>query len=154
MADKEQASFWDSISYTVTITNNGLGDAQYASAVDEFSGVADDASIQEDSIGATSGNTILDGTTIKWTGALAAGEEAVITYTVDVNREGDRSADNTVAVPATFDDVTEGLTASTSTPIFVPPVTGVTERNSTAPILPLTPPQQSNQSAHHVFRYP
>lgn len=138
VADKEQVSLYGSISYTVTITNEGEGDALYASAIDDLSGVLDDTSFVETSLSASVGSASRQGDEIHWSGALPAGESAAITYTVTVDTdEGDRSADNTVTVSDTFADVASRQTASTSTPIYVPPVTGVSGTSQRIPILPL-----------------
>src|SRR5690606_4707674 len=74
----------DTITYTVTVTNGSAVDYTAdapASFEDDLSAVLDDATYNDD---ATNG-AVVDGSTLSWSGAVAAGESVTITYSVTVN---------------------------------------------------------------------
>jgi len=74
----------DTITYTITVANNSLGDytdADPASFSDDLSAVLDDATYNDD---ATGGATYA-APTLSWSGALAAGATVTVTYSVTVN---------------------------------------------------------------------
>ncbi|WP_433675878.1 DUF6923 family protein [Microbacterium gorillae] len=90
------------VTYTVTVTNEGPGTytaAEPATFTDDLSDVLDDATF----ISATpsSGSASVLGSTLTWTGALAATESATIEYTVAYTGGGNRVLNNTACVPAT-----------------------------------------------------
>ncbi|MFC4334324.1 DUF7927 domain-containing protein [Salininema proteolyticum] len=95
----ENAAPGDTITYTVEITNNGTGDATDATVSDDLTGILDDATYNDDA-SATSGTVSYTEPTLTWTGDLAAGETATITYTATVaNTGGDNLLANTVTGP-------------------------------------------------------
>ena len=91
----------DVVTYTVTVTNTGdvaYTDAAPASFTDDLSGVLDDATYNDDA----SAGASVTGTTLTWSGALAAGEAIEVTYSVTVNDPitGDQDLLNTVVPTA------------------------------------------------------
>ncbi|MEU3072150.1 DUF6923 family protein [Streptomyces laurentii] len=75
----------DSVTYTVTVTNNGTVDYTVdnpATFTDDLSDVTDDAKVDPASL--TGGAQLLDGG-VSWSGPLAAGATHTVTYTVVVN---------------------------------------------------------------------
>ncbi|MET8142136.1 putative Ig domain-containing protein, partial [Sphaerisporangium sp. NPDC005288] len=85
------------VRYTVTVTN--AGQTAYAAATfsDALAGVLDDATYNGDA-SATSGTVTFTSPAMTWTGALAAGGSATITYSVRVNTPdaGDKTLVNAV----------------------------------------------------------
>ncbi|GLZ78668.1 hypothetical protein Afil01_34750 [Actinorhabdospora filicis] len=102
----------DTVTYTVTVTNTGLADYMDASFADDLSGVLDDATFG--TVSSDSGSAMRVGNRLTWTGNVAKGATATITYTVTVNNPpgGDKLLKNTVTTP-------DGCTAncSTETPV-------------------------------------
>ena len=91
------------VTYTVTVTNAGPGDtteANPAQMSDDLSGVIDDGAVDADTLTSSVGTATLSGSTIDWTGVLAAGESATITYqvTYDAN-SGDQQLVNVACLP-------------------------------------------------------
>ncbi|MEN0084709.1 MAG: hypothetical protein AAGC66_08065 [Leifsonia sp.] len=87
----------DRVTYTVTVQNTGSVDytaADPVSLTDDLSQVLDDATYNDD---ATNGARVT-GSTLSWSGALAAGKSISIVYSVTVNTPatGDRSLANAV----------------------------------------------------------
>ncbi len=101
----------DTVTYTVTGTNNGPGDFTAdtpALLVDDLSKVTDDATFNDDAKATVDGADVgpvtvgSDGRLV-WTGALAVSKSVVITYTVTVKADGDRGDSellNTAFVPS------------------------------------------------------
>jgi uncharacterized repeat protein (TIGR01451 family) len=85
------------VGYTITITNTGQTDYATATASDPLTGVLDDATYNGNAT-ATTGDLSYTAPTLSWSGALAVGASATITYTVVVNSpsSGDRSLANAV----------------------------------------------------------
>ena len=91
------------LTYTVVVTNPGPGDytaAHPATFSDDLSDVLDDATIVGTPT-ATVGAASVTGTTLSWSGVLAAGGSSTITYTFTYRATGDHVLDNTACVPAT-----------------------------------------------------
>lgn len=88
------------VTYTITVKNTGTADytsATPATFSDDLSKVVDDATVQ---LPLPEGATLsADGQTLTWSGALAAGATATVTYTVAVNtpNNGDRILTNSAA---------------------------------------------------------
>ncbi|MER5887913.1 SpaA isopeptide-forming pilin-related protein [Streptomyces sp. NPDC001941] len=98
----------DTVTYTVTYTNDGEADWKGASMVDDLTSVVDDATYNADaratsSTGGTVPRPTYDAATKKlsWTGDVAKGTTVTITYTVRVNKPptGDHRLSNAVVGP-------------------------------------------------------
>ena len=93
------------ITYTVTVTNPGPGDytvAHPATFSDDLTDVLDDASFDAGSITASTGSASLNGNNLDWTGVLAAGDSATVTYTLTylgVSPPGNLVVDNHACIP-------------------------------------------------------
>jgi uncharacterized repeat protein (TIGR01451 family) len=85
------------VHYTVTVTDSGLTPYTGASYTDQMDGVLDDATWRGDAA-ATSGTLSFTSPDLIWTGNLAAGTSATITYSVTVKNPdtGDRVLSNSV----------------------------------------------------------
>jgi uncharacterized repeat protein (TIGR01451 family) len=110
----------DTVTYTVTATNTGLGDytlAEPAVLFDDLSALLDDATYNGDAAATLPG--LLDDTEprISWTGALDGGDSVEVTYTVTTRAGGDGVLRNVAFVP---DDPGNPVT-----PACAPPVGGV-----------------------------
>ena len=88
------------VSYTITVTNTGQVPYTGASLTDPLSGVLDDAAYDGDAA-ATAGSVSYASPNLTWTGDLAPGATAVITYTVTVDNPdiGNQSLAGTVTSP-------------------------------------------------------
>ncbi|MGC4746828.1 putative Ig domain-containing protein [Micromonospora sp. DT201] len=86
------------VSYTITISNTGTAPYLGAVVTDDMSGALDDATFGADAV-ATVGGLSYTAPTLTWTGDLAAGTSAVVTYTMTVNNPdlGDKLMVNTAA---------------------------------------------------------
>ena len=94
----------DTVTYEITVSNTGqvpYTALSPATFTDDLSGVIDDATYNGDAT-ATIGTTAYAEPTLSWSGALAPGESATITYTVTVNdpATGDGSLENVVVGPS------------------------------------------------------
>ncbi|MBB5476092.1 beta strand repeat-containing protein [Micromonospora parathelypteridis] len=85
------------VGYTITVTNSGQTDYTGATLSDSLAAVLDDATFNNDAV-ATGGVVSYTAPTLTWTGDLAVGGSAVITYSVAVHNpsDGDRSMTNAV----------------------------------------------------------
>ncbi|PFG30359.1 putative repeat protein (TIGR01451 family)/fimbrial isopeptide formation D2 family protein [Paramicrobacterium agarici] len=102
----------ETVTYTVTIANEGPGDytdAAPATFTDDFTDVLDDATFDESTIDASAGEATYDGPTLSWSGALAAGAEATVSYTFTYTGGGDNVLRNAACVPE--DEVAQGAAA-------------------------------------------
>jgi uncharacterized repeat protein (TIGR01451 family) len=92
------------LGYTVTVKNEGPGDYTVdapAAVTDDLSGVLDDATFDDDSLEATAGTPTRTGPALAWSGPLAAGDSAVITYSVTYDARkagGDHALRNTACL--------------------------------------------------------
>ncbi|MGW7531392.1 DUF7927 domain-containing protein [Amycolatopsis sp. NPDC054798] len=85
----------DRVSYTVTVENVGEADYRDASFTDNLAGVLDDATYNGDAK-ADTGTAVVAPPNLTWTGNLAKGATATITYSVTVTNAGDHRLVNTV----------------------------------------------------------
>ncbi|WP_307224480.1 beta strand repeat-containing protein [Microbacterium arborescens] len=92
------------VDYTITVTNEGPGDTTIANPAvftDDLSAVLDDGTLDETTIAASTGTATLTGSTLDWSGVLAAGASATVTYTVTYDdATGDQQLTNVVCLPA------------------------------------------------------
>ncbi|WP_344930551.1 putative Ig domain-containing protein, partial [Streptosporangium carneum] len=86
------------VPFTVTVTNNGQTAYTGATFADALAGVLDDATYNGDAV-ATAGSVSLSGSTLTWTGNLAVGATATVTYSVTVKDPdtGDRNLSGAVS---------------------------------------------------------
>ena len=88
------------VTYTISVTNSGQTPYTAATFSDSLAGVLDDATYNAD-VAAGSGTASFNGTDIGWTGDLAIGATATISYSVTVNRPdtGNRVLTGTITSP-------------------------------------------------------
>jgi uncharacterized repeat protein (TIGR01451 family) len=82
-SDKQTAKPGDKVTYTVTVTNTGQTQQGAVTFTDDLTKVLDDASYNNDAV-ASSGSASYTAPKLTWTGALAAGASATVTYSVTV----------------------------------------------------------------------
>jgi len=90
------------VTFTVTVRNEGPGaytDTAPARMTDDLSEILDDADLDTASITASTGTAAYDEPRLTWTGALAAGATATISYTATFTGGGDLELFNTACVP-------------------------------------------------------
>jgi uncharacterized repeat protein (TIGR01451 family)/LPXTG-motif cell wall-anchored protein len=83
------------ITYTVTIVNTGQAALTPATLTDDLSAVLDDATL-EGSPAASSGTVAYNAPVLSWSGDLAVGAQASITYSLRIKAGGDGQLRNTV----------------------------------------------------------
>lgn len=93
------------VTYTVSVGNEGPGEATTenpATITDDLSDVLDDGEFIDSSLESSSGEATRTGDELTWSGALAAGDEATITYqvTYDSNAGGSNELVNVACLPA------------------------------------------------------
>ncbi|MFF3017254.1 isopeptide-forming domain-containing fimbrial protein [Streptomyces sp. NPDC057939] len=91
----------DTITYKVTVKNTGTTAAS-GNFTDDLSDVLDDAALVPGSVTSTTGSATVADETLTWTGTLAPGATATVTYKVKVNAPdtGDRRLVNAAAPTA------------------------------------------------------
>ena len=99
------------VTYTVTVTDTGQTSYTGASVTDPLGGVLDDA-VYDGDAAASAGTVSYASPTLTWTGDLAPGGSAVITYSVTVDNPdtGDLVLANTVTSPAAGSNCPAGST--------------------------------------------
>ena len=115
------------VGYTVTVTDSGQTSYTGASVSIPLSGVLDDAAYNGDAT-ATAGTVSYASPALTWTGNLAVGGVATITYSVTVNNPdtGNRVLATTVTSAAAGSNCAAGSgdsRCSTSVPVLVPGLT-------------------------------
>jgi uncharacterized repeat protein (TIGR01451 family) len=95
-ADRTAATLGSTVTYTITATNSGQVPFSAAAFTDSLAGVLDDATYGTGS--ATTGTVGFASGVLSWSGALAPGASATVTYTVTATNPsaGDRTMANTV----------------------------------------------------------
>jgi len=115
------------VSYTITVTNGGTSAYTGAAFTDALSGVLDDASYNNNA-SATAGSLSFASPNLTWTGDLAVGAAATITFSVTVNNPdtGNKSLASTITSATAGSNCASGSTdtacASTVT-VLVPGLT-------------------------------
>ena len=127
------------IGYTITITNSGQTPYSGATVTDSFAQMGEDAVYNGDAV-TTSGSLSFTSPILTWTGDLAPGAAAVITYTVTVNNPdtGDKLVINTVSSAAVGSTCPPGSTSTVcrvTVPVLTPALT-ITKTASTATATP------------------
>jgi len=84
VADRATTAPGEKVAFTVTVTNSGAVAYTGATFNDALSGTLDDAVYAGDAA-ATSGSVTLAGSALSWTGDLAVGAKATVSYSVTVN---------------------------------------------------------------------
>ncbi|KAA2252568.1 DUF11 domain-containing protein [Solihabitans fulvus] len=135
---KASANPGDTVTYTVTVTNTGQTVQTNATFTDDLSKVVDDATFNAGSITASAGAATYSAPKLTWTGTLAVGEAATITYTVTVNNPdtGDHKLDNVVTSTTPGNNCPTGSTdpkCTTSTPVSGMQITKVPNKSSANP---------------------
>ncbi|MBT2226559.1 S-layer family protein [Nonomuraea sp. NEAU-A123] len=104
-ADRTTALAGSTVTYTITVTNTGQIPYTGATLTDDLSGVLDDAAYGND-VTATSGTVGYTAPNVTWTGDLAIGATATLTYTIVVDNPvlGDRSLVNAITSPTSGSD--------------------------------------------------
>ena len=99
------------VTYTVTVTNTGQTPYTGVSVTDPLSGVLDDAAFDNDAT-TSSGSVTYASPNLTWTGDLAPGATATITFSVTVNNPdtGDKSLTTTVTSAAAGNNCPAGGT--------------------------------------------
>lgn len=109
----------DTVTYTVTITNDGESDftaENPATATDDLTGVLDDAALDGKASADVGRVKVADGV-LTWTGPLAAGESATLTYAVTVTNGGDHRLVNVAGLAPDLCAQGEDCTATVTTPL-------------------------------------
>ena len=101
------------VHYTVSVTNSGSAAYSAATFTDSLPGVLDDATYNSDA-SASAGSVQYTSPNLTWTGSLAVGATATITFSVTVNNPdtGDKSLVSTVSSTSTGSNCAAGSTDS------------------------------------------
>jgi large repetitive protein len=123
-ADVPSTTPGGTVSYQVVVTNTAPVPATGATFTDDLSGILDDATYAADAL-ATSGNVSFASTTLTWTGTLAAGASATVTFSAVVRDPdpGNRSLTSTVVSSSPGSSCPSGNAAASCTstvPVLVP----------------------------------
>ncbi|MEH1167745.1 putative Ig domain-containing protein [Micromonospora sp. CPCC 205539] len=138
-ADRTTATPGDVVSYTIAVTNTGQAAYPAATLTDAMGAALDDAAYNGDAA-ATTGSVTFSSPNLTWTGALAAGASATITYTMTVRAPdpGDKVMTNTVSsgslgsnCPAATNDARCAVTVTVLVPGLV--LTNIASTASTTP---------------------
>ncbi|WP_157521701.1 DUF7507 domain-containing protein [Herbidospora cretacea] len=122
------------VTYTVTVTNSGQTTYPAASFTDDLAGVLDDAVYNSDG-DATRGTVGFSAGELAWTGALAPGQSATITYSVTVRDPdpGDRMLSSRITSPTTGSNCGTDPRCETDVPVAVFTVVTATDRTVAMP---------------------
>ena len=125
--------------YTVTVTDSGQTPYTGATFTDPLSGVLDDAAYNSGAA-ATIGTVSFASPALTWTGDLAAGATATVTFSVTVNNPdtGDKRLTNTVMTAAAGSNCPAGSTdpACTATVIDLIPALTITKTGTVSSTTP------------------
>ena len=122
------------VQYTVTVTNSGQTAYTGAAFTDSLSGVLDDAAYNGDAA-ATAGTVGFTSPNLTWTGNLAVGAAATITFSVTVNNPdtGDKVLAQTVTSAAAGSNCAAGSTDARCSVTVVVLVPGLTIAQTASP---------------------
>ena len=112
------------VRYTVLVANTGQTAYTGAAFTDPLAAVLDDATVNND-VGATSGTAGFNGSAVSWTGDLAVGASATITYSVRVRDPdpGNRSLTSTITSSTPFATCASGgadARCTSTVPVLLP----------------------------------
>ncbi|WP_069112076.1 LPXTG cell wall anchor domain-containing protein [Jiangella alba] len=94
--DGSEVEVGDTVTYTVTVRQFGIGPVEQAGFEDDLTQVLDDATWNDDAVASSGPDPAYEEPTLSWSGPLAVGEEVTVTYSVTVTAEGDRHLRNVV----------------------------------------------------------
>jgi uncharacterized repeat protein (TIGR01451 family) len=137
-ADTASATPGTVVHYTVTVTNSGTANYAGATFTDALGGVLDDATYNGNAA-ATTGVVTFASPNLTWTGNLAAGDTATITFTATVNSPdaGDKVLATTITSSTAGSNCPSGGTdpaCATSVTVLIP---GLTISNAVSPSTPV-----------------
>ena len=134
------------VHYTVSVTNSGSAAYSAATFTDSLSGVIDDATYNGDA-SASAGSVSYTSPNLTWTGSLAVGATATITFSATVNNPdaGDKSLVSTVTSTSTGSNCAAGSTDSRCSSTI--PVSILTMAVTASPID--HGPRRDRQLHHH-----
>ncbi|MFD1501327.1 beta strand repeat-containing protein, partial [Streptosporangium lutulentum] len=139
VADTVTTTPGSTVGYTITVANTGQTPYTGATVVDALAAVLDDATFNGDAT-ATSGTVVFTSPNLTWTGDLAVGASATVTYSVTVRAPdpGDKAMTNSVAssVPGSTCPVGGGGPACTSTVTVLIPGLAISTTADTATTTP------------------
>ncbi|ONI81726.1 hypothetical protein ALI144C_20545, partial [Actinosynnema sp. ALI-1.44] len=120
-ADKASANPGDTVKYTVTVKNTGQTPISGATFTDDLTKVLDDADYQNDGAADVGAVSYVE-PRLTWTGDLAVGQTATVTYSVKVNDpvKGDKKLTNVVSSETPGGNCPPGSTdpkCGTTTPV-------------------------------------
>ncbi|MEV0675655.1 GEVED domain-containing protein [Actinosynnema sp. NPDC050436] len=133
-ADKPAANAGDTVTYTVTVRNTGQTAQNGATFTDNLAGVLDDATWGGAT--ASTGTATFTAPNLVWTGNLAVGASATVTYTVTVTGNGDKRLANTVTSSTPGNNCAAGSADTrcrTSTPVSGVAIAKAVDRTSANP---------------------
>jgi large repetitive protein len=125
------------VQYTITVVNSGTASYTGASITDSLSGLLDDATYNGDAT-ASAGSLSYTSPNLTWTGNLAAGATATITFTATVNNPdtGNRILATLITSAAAGSNCAAGSTSpscATTVPVAVLTMTNVASTGTTTP---------------------
>ena len=125
------------VHYTVSVTNSGSAAYSAATFTDSLSGVIDDATYNSDAL-PSAGSVSYTSPNLTWTGSLAVGATATITFSATVNNPdaGDKSLVSTVTSTSTGSNCATGTTdsrCSSTVPVSILTMPVTASPSTTAP---------------------
>ena len=125
------------VQYTVTVTNSGQTPHTDATFTDPLSGVLDDAAYNGDAA-ATAGSVSFASPNLTWTGDLAPGASATITFSVTVNDPdtGNKILASTITSPTSGSNCAAGSeepSCTTTVPVAVLTITNSSDVSTATP---------------------
>ena len=136
-ADVETATPGTTVHYTVTVTNSGQIAYTGAAFADSLVGVLDDAAYNTDAA-ATSGAVSFSSPVLSWSGDLAVGASAAVTYSVTVDNPdtGNHNLTNTITSTTTGNNCPTGSTdprCTTTTAVSTLTIVNIANVTATSP---------------------